>query len=186
MRIAIITSSPNKDGLTAACGAAAGKGAIMAGAEIVEINLNSFNIGSCLACNDGWGTCKSEYECQVEDDFQKVHNRLLDCDCYFFVTPVYYGDLSESAKAFLDRLRRCEAAKVKKSLPGKLIGKPWILTAAAGGGGGGTITCLLSLERFVQHIGGVIADYLPITRKSRSYKLNGITDAVASMCRYNL
>jgi multimeric flavodoxin WrbA len=40
MKVMIITSSPNKDGLTAACGNAAKQGAEEAGIETVLVNLN--------------------------------------------------------------------------------------------------------------------------------------------------
>jgi hypothetical protein len=80
----IITSSPNKDGLTAACGSAAEIGAREAGAEVVRINLNELNIGTCRACGNGWGPCLNNYECQVRDDFQKLHGEMAQMDASSF------------------------------------------------------------------------------------------------------
>ena len=119
-RIAVITSSPNKDGLTAACGKAAQKGSVDTGATVDLIDLNSYDVGRCKACGTGYGTCRTEHSCQVQDDFQSLHERLVSADAYAVVTPVYWGDLSESAKAFLDRVRRCEATSREAS---RLSGK---------------------------------------------------------------
>lgn len=74
------------------------------------------DIGKCQACDDDWGTCKAEDECQVLDDFQEHHRQIKNNDSYVFVTPVYYGQMSKSAKAFFDRLRRCEATRGDNSV----------------------------------------------------------------------
>ena len=76
----IFTGSPNINGLTAACGAAAEQGATGTGSEILTVNLNSYNIGKCNACGNGWGPCRTEYRCQVLDDFQKVHESISFSD----------------------------------------------------------------------------------------------------------
>lgn len=177
-KVAVITSSPNKDGLTAACGEAARKGLDEAGAEVDLIDLNSHNVGRCQACGTGYGTCRTLRSCQVQDDFQALHQRLVTADAYVVVSPVYWGDLSESAKAFLDRVRRCEATAREES---RLTGKPCIGVAAAGGSGNGTITCLLTMQRLFGHVRSEIFDLITITRKSRSYKLLAIEAAAKAM-----
>jgi len=94
------------------------------------------------------------------------------------VTPVYWGEWSESAKAFTDRLRRCEATRGDES---GLAGKPVIAVAAAGGSGGGTITCLLSMENWIHHVRARKFDLIPITRWTRPYKLDTIRAAARVM-----
>ena len=179
MKIFIIMSSPNKDGLTAACAHAASKGIRATGMEVEEVRLNDLNMGMCKACNDGWGTCLDEHRCQVEDDFQALHERLASIDGLVLVTPVYWGDLSESAKTFTDRLRRCEATRERgQSI---LFEKPVIAVAAAGDSGNGMITCLLSLERWIQHIQARVFDLIPVNRWSRAYKLAAIRAAGRAM-----
>lgn len=182
MKITIITSSPNKDGLTAACGRAAAAGAAEGGAEAVCIHLNALDIGRCHACGNGWGSCFNEHVCSgVEDDFQSLHKQMADSDAYVIITPVYWGEMSESAKAFTDRLRRCEA--YKELIQGKTLmhGKPVAGVAAAGGSGNGTVSCLESMERFFKHMGTNIFDLITITRKSRPYKLEAIKACVKEM-----
>jgi multimeric flavodoxin WrbA len=178
MKVMIITSSPNKDGLTAACGDAARLGAEEAGAEVVMANLNDMSISQCHACGNGWGTCLNATQCQVKDDFQDLHNSLENMDAFVFVTPVYWGDMSESAKAFFDRIRRCEAWKKEN---GYIQDKPVIAVAAAGGSGNGAISCLTSMERLLMHIKAERFDFISITKKSRSFKLNTIKESTKAM-----
>lgn len=178
MKIMIITSSPNTNGLTATCGDAAKVGVEMVSDNAPIINLNALNIPSCHACGNGWGTCKDKHSCQVKDDFQKLHAKVAEADAYIIITPVYWGDMSESLKAFTDRLRRCEASNGEKS---NLFNKPFICVAAPGGTGNGSISCLASLERFVDNVKGIKYDLIGVTRRNREYKLTTIKEAAKSM-----
>lgn len=178
MAILIYASSPNKDGLTAECAEAAADGVRTAGAEPEIVWLNDLDIGLCQACKAGWGTCVSEHYCQVEDGFQTLHERTRRADGYVVVTPVYFGQLSESAKAFFDRLRRCEATRGDDS---PLSGKPALGVAAAGGSGGGTATCLEEMNRLFSHLRCHVADLITVTQKSRPYKPEAIRRAAAAM-----
>ena len=178
MKIIIISSSPNKDGLTAACADAAIEGIVKAGGEAELVNLNELKVGMCQACDNGWGTCLELHECQVLDDFQSLHQRTCSADGLVLVTPVYWGEMSESAKAFTDRLRRCEANRDEESA---LCRKPVLAVAAAGGSGGGMITCLGSMERWIQHVRARTFDLLPVNRWSRQYKLDTIRAAAKAL-----
>lgn len=178
MDVVVISSSPNTDGLTAACAAAAVKGAQLAGGGAVEVRLNDLQVGMCEACNNGWGTCRPDHECQVEDDFQELHARVLQADALVLVTPVYWHEMSESAKAFADRLRRCEATRGDES---GLSGVPVIAVAAAGGSGNGMITCLWSMERWIEHVRARKFDFFPVNRWNRGYKLAAIREAARAM-----
>ena len=178
MNVIVFSSSPNSDGLTAACAAAASRGVEQAAGQVDQIRLNDLNIASCEACDNGWGTCLDDSACQVLDDFQATHERTLRADAYVFVTPVYWGDLSESMKAFTDRLRRCEAARREES---RLADKPVIMVAAAGGSGNGMLTCLASLERWIQHVRARKWDFIPVNKWNKTYKLETIRSAAEAM-----
>ncbi len=182
MNILILSSSPNNDGLTAACAEAALEGARQAGGKAEALNLNDLQVGMCQACERGWGTCLEKHECQVEDDFQALHRRAAEADATILVTPVYWGEMSESAKAFTDRLRRCEATRASESC---LAGKPVIAVAAAGGSGGGMISCLASMERWIDHVRARKWDLIPVNRWSREYKLDAIRAAARAMVACN-
>ena len=178
MKVLVIHSSPNDDGLTAACAAAAADGARQAGGQVEEVLLNDLKVGMCQACDNGWGPCRTEHECELQDDFQSLHARICEAGATVLVTPVYWGEMSESAKALTDRLRRCEATRGEAS---GLASKPILAVAAAGGTGGGMITCLASMERWVQHLRARVWDLIPVNRWSREYKLVAIRSAARAM-----
>lgn len=178
--VVVLSASPNVDGLTAACAAAAVDGAAAGGVSAEEIRLNDLQIGMCEACDSGWGTCLTEHECQVEDDFQALHARILAADACVLVTPVYWHETSESMKVFLDRVRRCEATQSDDS---GLAGKPVIAVAAAGGSGNGMITCLFSMERWIEHVRARKFDFVPVNRWNRPYKLEAIRKAAQAMAQ---
>ncbi|CAA7600229.1 NADPH-dependent FMN reductase [Acididesulfobacillus acetoxydans] len=183
MKVMILTCSPNIEGLTAACGSAAKTGAEAAGAQVDMVNLNRLKIGHCQACGNGWGPCRNEHECQVQDDFQSLHVSMADADAFVLITPVYWGDMSESAKAFTDRLRRCEAFRNDRTF---LQDKPFLAVAAAGGSGNGLTSCLTSMERFLMHVKAEKFDLIGITQRSRGYKLDTIHAAARQMVSLGL
>jgi multimeric flavodoxin WrbA len=180
MKGIVISASPNEDGLTAACAQAAVEGLLAEGAQVQQVCLNHLKVGNCHACDRGWGTCKVNHHCQVEDDFQALHEQTCQADMLVLVTPVYWGELSESAKAFTDRLRRCEASRGQDS---RLAGHPVIMVAAAGGSGNGMITCLASLERWIDHVRARKFDLIPVNRWSRAYKLDTIRAAAEALVK---
>jgi multimeric flavodoxin WrbA len=180
MNVVILSSSPNTDGLTAACARAAATGLEEAGVPSKEIRLTDSDVGRCKQCSDGWGTCLREHRCQVADGFQALHATVLSADALALVTPVYWGEMSESMKAFTDRLRRCEATRSKET---PLAGT-WVLgVAAAGGGGGGGVTCMAQIERLCSHIGMKRFDLVGITRWTRAYQLEVIRAAAQELGR---
>jgi len=182
MNFLVLSASPNIDGLTEDCARAAEAGIHAAGHTADLVRLNDLSVGMCEACGNGWGTCLDLHRCQVEDDFQALHLKALAADGLVLVTPVYWGEMSESAKAFTDRLRRCEASSGKTS---RLAGKPVLAVAAAGGSGGGMITCLQSIERWIQHVQARTFDLIPVNRWSKTYKLAAIQAAAKSMSAHD-
>lgn len=184
MQVLVISASPNQQGLTARCAGAAVEGARAAGAQADHMRLKDFKIGSCNQCGNGWGGCRQNHECGgVQDDFQALHAQLAQADALALVTPVYWGEMSECAKAFTDRLRRCEATRgVESALANKLV----IAVAAAGGGGGGMITCLLSMERWIDHVRAKRYDLIAINRWNSVYKIETIRQAAQQMVAVGL
>lgn len=168
MTLVAIQSSPNLDGLTSSLAKALLKGARDEGGEIELVHLNKLNLKSCIACDQGWGKCRSEGICILEDDFEDLNRKIADSDVFIFATPVYCHDLSESAKVFLDRLRRCEVGNDFKTFAGKKA----VGIASAGGSGRGAVRALLHLEDYLIRLGFDIFDLVPVTRFSRKHKLD--------------
>jgi len=163
-----VQSSPNLDGLTCRSARAALDGCQAGGAETELVHLNQMNIGSCRAHDRGWGTCQERGECLLKDDFQSLRAKINGADALVFSTPVYFGDVSESAKRFLDRWRRCEIFNREASL---LREKPVIGIAAAGGSGRGAVGALLSLEAYLRYLQFAVFDLVTVTQVSREHKL---------------
>ena len=175
MKVLGIQTSANDDGLTAKCAQTALESAKSAGAEIELVHLNKLNIESCRACERGWGICRTENRCIIEDDdFDSLRQKMNAADGLVFASPVYFSDISESARRFLERLRRCEARRKEE---GPLSKKPIIGIAAAGGSGAGAANTSLTLDTFFRRIGLKIVDLFPITRFNAEYKLKAIQEA---------
>ena len=176
--ILIISASPNTDGLTAACVEAAMQGCADAGLSTRHINLCQMTLSRCRQCDNGWGQCMTEHRCIIEDDLPIIHDALQQCTGLIMVTPVYWGEMSESAKCVFDRLRRCEAVRGTQS---QLKDVPVIAIAAAGGSGGGTTSCLASMERIIYQVHARIVDLIGITQRNRPYTLTHIREAAQTM-----
>jgi len=179
MKVIVMHSSPNRDGLTASAAGAAADALRATGHDVEEIRLNDLELCGCKACNNGWGSCREERECCQDDAFPALHRRFVAANAYVLVTPVYYGEPSESMKTFMDRLRRCEATLGAR--PAGLTGKPILVVAAAGGSGNGTVNCLRVMERWVEHVGATKHDFLGITRFIRDYRLPQIAEAARAL-----
>lgn len=171
-KVAVIWSSPNKDGLTASSKDQFVKGLIEGGAEVKEIQLNKLNLEHCRACGNGWGTCNKNGTCVINDDFADIYKDLSEADGIVWISAVYWSDLTEAFKAFFDRLRRCDATKNHF-----LEEKRCILMACAGGTGRGTIECLGQLERGLTHMGMRVYDRISIVRYNRDYILSMLPEA---------
>lgn len=170
-QVLIITASPNKDGLTAACGNMALEGCSEGGVDAMVVSLNDLDVGMCMACDRGWGPCRNEHYCKKEDDFQELHRNVGNVDALILITPVYWWEMSESMKTFIDRLRRCEAFNTTDST---LKGKPIINVAAAGGTGNGCIPCLYQMEKFTDQVKAVKFDFIHVIQRNKGYKLQAI------------
>jgi multimeric flavodoxin WrbA len=126
---------PNKLGLTFACVEECEKELEKLGNEIEHICINKKNIKRCLACGErGWGSCLNEHKCIINDNFNDIYKYMSEFDAYVFVTPVYFWEMSESAKTFFDRLKRCNSFNEDSQIKDKKI----VCIACAGGSGRGT------------------------------------------------
>ena len=170
----IITSSPNTDGLTAACGKAAYDGIKSAGGDAEIIDISAAKLEPCRICGDGWGICRNSADCVIEDIFAQLQKKIREAEGVFLVTPVYFGQPCERMRFFMDRFRRCEAFNNNDSAAG---GKQFDLIAAAGGSGNGTATCLAEMVNWCRQVKAIPQERIGITRYNRAVVLPVITDA---------
>ncbi len=169
MKILIILGSRNPKGQTARAANALKEGAFADGNKIEQVFLPKINIESCRQCqDDGWGTCRSKGKCTIEDDFKGLVDKIKAADTIIFANPVYFSDLSESLKSFLDRLRRICMHEAGKD---RITGKKAVGICVAGGGGGGAPECTIRLERVLQTCGFDVVDMVPARRQNLEMKL---------------
>ncbi|MCL2421308.1 MAG: NAD(P)H-dependent oxidoreductase [Defluviitaleaceae bacterium] len=193
MKLLVISGTPKKDGLSHTLAAGACEAAKAAGAEAEIIQLKGLTV--CRMCGDGWGTCLKTHRCAFgdKDNFNTFQEKMGWADGFVFITPVYWGEVSEGMKTFLDRLRRCEGSKQWNQEVGDsyLSGKSSILVASAGGGGGGIISTFAQMERAVSHMGGTMYpydvfgfyDFIAVNRWNKDYKLEALKCAVTGLVK---
>ena len=169
MRVLAIVGSRNPKGQTARAVGALLEGATSQGAECEKVFLPEMKIERCRQCeDDGWGICRKEGHCVIEDDFASIVDKLENANVAIFATPVYFGDLSESMRAFLSRLQRTCTHESGKN---RIIGKPAMGICVAGGGGGAQ-ACTVSLEKYLSRCGFDVVDMMPVRRQNLDMKLS--------------
>lgn len=168
MQILVLSGSRNPEGRTARAIDAIGRGVAKAGGNTERFFLPELNLERCRQCeSDGWGVCRQEERCIIDDDFSSLVDKIKSSDVIVFATPVYFSDLSESMRGFLDRLRRiCVHTTTKPTQGISAVG-----LCLAGGGGGGASSACLNLERILQTCGFDVVDMIPLRRQNLDTKL---------------
>jgi multimeric flavodoxin WrbA len=168
MKLVILSGNPKNTGLCRSVTDAVIRGAAESGAQIEEITMEG--ITACQVCGEGWGVCLKEHICAFgEDGFTEKQEAVRRADALAIITPVYWSEMAEGLKSFLDRLRRCEN-RFGNAGGGALAGKPVLLVASPGGSGNGAVTALGQMERFCQHTEAVVFDFISINRWNSDYK----------------
>lgn len=163
MKICIISSSPNKIGLTNSCVDVCRDTLTKANIETEWIVLNKYDIKKCEACgNRGWGMCLNEHKCKIDDDFNELQEKIQEFDAMILVSPVYFYEMSESAKTFFDRFKRCQSFNENTQLKNKKM----LCIACAGGSGDGTENTLNSMKILAKFLHMKVIDFIGITKKN--------------------
>lgn len=185
MNFLIVSGNPKKTGLCHSITEAVRKGAEAGGASVEIITLE--NLERCHVCGGGWGSCRQDRTCAFGNDgFTEAQKAVKSADTICLITPVYWGEMAESLKCFLDRLRRCESS-LPRSTPrppeekAALAGKQVLLVASPGGSGNGMVSCLDQMDRFCRHTGAVIFDYIGVNRWNSDYKKTSAFSAARAM-----
>jgi len=169
VKVLMISGSRAPNGRTARAADAMLEGVADAGGEVERVFLPTLSIERCRQCEDnGWGLCRDEGRCVIDDDFAALVEKIRQADAVIFATPVYFGDLSESMRAFTDRLRR---TRMHEAGAAGIEGKPAIGVCVAGGGGGGAPACCVSLEKTLSTRGFDVIDVIPVRRQNLEAKL---------------
>jgi len=169
MKTLVIIGSKNTNGRTAASANAICDGIIESGGEVERIFLTNLKIERCRQCDDnGWGICDTKGGCIIDDDFASLIKKIASADSIVFATPVYFSELSESMRAFIDRLRRtCINDDAHPEYKEKRV----VGICMAGGSGGGSVACCLTLETALLRCGFNVIDMIPVKRQNIDVKL---------------
>lgn len=175
MQIVLLSGNPKTDGLCYSIEEAIMKGAQEGGAQVQR--LTTEEVRRCRICGTGWGICREEHRCVIQDDaFHRMQEIVRQADALCLISPVYWGEMAEGLKSFLDRLRRCEFGQ-----QGAVSGKPVLMVACPGGTGNGLLTCLEQMDRFVRHTGGQFFDYVGVNRWNHDYQREAAYRAAKAM-----
>ena len=106
-KILAIYGSPRRKGNTALLLDKAVKGAREAGAEVEEVVLRDLKMSPCLEI---YG-CLKTGRCVIQDDFQGLYDRILECQGFILASPIFFYTVSAHTKILMDR---CQSLWVKR------------------------------------------------------------------------
>lgn len=179
-----VNASPNRAGRTARLVESTLYGAKRTGAAVGSINLADFRVGVCQACKGGWGphfppNTADARNCRLKDDFPLLQEQIRSCEVLVFASPVYFGDISELAKTFLDRLRRCNWPPRESPLSGKCL-----VSIAVGDTGNGALETLAAIEKyFLTNMGMRRGLAFAVTTSNQSTMMPLIAAAVTELAQ---
>ncbi len=173
MKAFILSSSPRRNGNSAALAQAVREGLAASGHEadfVYADDMLSAFLRDCRQCRRADGSCA------IEDNFREVFfDRFLPADGFIAATPVYWYGVSAQLKAFFDRsfcyyaASYPGAADVVRRMTGKRIG-----------------LVLASEETFPMVSGGIVAqmqEYARYTRGAFAGVVHGIGNARGDVAR---
>lgn len=172
MKILMLSGSRNPEGQTARAANGILAGVKQAGGDVESIFLPELEIERCRQCEaNGWGLCKEKGRCVIDDDLSGILEKIQAADVIVFANPVYFGDLSESMRAFLSRVRRTTRHEKGQAV---VEGKPAVGVCVAGGSGNNAPECCFILDKFLMKCGFDVVDMIPVRRQNLEAKLPGL------------
>jgi multimeric flavodoxin WrbA len=194
MKLLIVNGTPKVNGICYSFVEASEAVSKELGIDFDTINLTKENISKCKMCDQGWGICFNQHVCIFgkKDGFNALQEKVKVADAFVFITPVYWSEVSEELKIFLDKLRRCQATKkwdAREDEVSYIKGKASILVAHAGGGGGGILDTFAQMERALLHMEGDefprekngVFDYIAVNRWNQDYKRIALQEAIRNL-----
>ncbi|MCQ2208016.1 MAG: flavodoxin family protein [Paludibacteraceae bacterium] len=76
------------------------EGAKAAGHSVEKISLVGKNIQFCKGCL----ACQKLGKCVIDDDANKITEKVLDAEVVVWATPIYYYEMSGQMKTLIDRM----------------------------------------------------------------------------------
>lgn len=95
------------------------------GLDTELINLAGKNIKPCDAC----GSCRITGKCHIEDDFEAIHEKMVEADGFILSTPVWFGAATPQMSGLISR---CYAYRGEKRIFEDKVGGPIVVARRAG------------------------------------------------------
>jgi multimeric flavodoxin WrbA len=93
-------------------------------ADTEKIILNKLKFIPCQECEN----MPDEGSCNIDDDMQRVYDKIKNADAIVFASPIFFGSLSAQSKMMIDRFQCAWRAKYilkkdagYKKIPGAFI-----------------------------------------------------------------
>jgi len=112
-----ICASPRLNGNTDLLLGRALLGAEHAGSKIESLHLCDYRLDGCTECE----ACYTTGSCGIDDDYDRIQEKLLAADRIIFATPVFFMTVSAQAKLLIDR---GQCLWVRKTVLGKALFEP--------------------------------------------------------------
>ena len=80
--------------------------------RVEKYRTHELDINPCTGC----GKCDTLGRCIIEDSFQEIFNRLVDCDGVVFASPLYFMNVPGRGKMLIDRCQSFWAARFHKKI----------------------------------------------------------------------
>jgi len=127
-RIVAIYGSPRRNGNTATLLRKAVEGARDCGVQVEEIFLRDLKLSPCMEI---YG-CMEAGECRIQDDFQKVRDKILQARGLMLASPIFFYTVSAHTKIFMDRFQSLWVKKywVDKNPPNRQLQRKGLFIAA--------------------------------------------------------
>ena len=142
-----IVGSPRKGGNTEIAMREALNAAVQEGAETEMMRLADYDLKPCEGCM----TCRQTRRCAIEDDVEKLYDKVTGADGIIIGGPVYLVSLNSHTKVFIERL----GALIR--FRDRVVSRNKVGGAFAVAGRGGTRLALSQIFQFYHYMRVIIA-----------------------------
>jgi multimeric flavodoxin WrbA len=164
VRLLGIVGSPRKGGNTEILVSEVLKAGEQEGADIELIHLVDFSLKPCEGCR----SCFDTKNCIINDDVEKIYEKMVKADGIVIGSPVYFQDINAQTKTFIDRVGYLHMARGRKAFKNKVGG------AVAVAGSSGVVNATNSILLFMTLSGMIVSS--PVVRALAPAKGDALKD----------